>query len=48
MKKFIAAIGLTVAISARAAVPAGSLLDGVKPGPDGKIDVVTIFPHPDD
>ena len=25
-----------------------SLLDGVKPGPDGKIDVVTIFPHPDD
>ena len=25
-----------------------SLLDGIAPGPDGRIDVVTVFPHQDD
>ena len=39
---------LTLAFAARAELPVGSLLDGVKPGADGKIDVITIFPHQDD
>ena len=29
-------------------LPVGDLLEGVKPGPDGKIDVLTIFAHQDD
>ncbi len=29
-------------------LPAGSLLDGVTPGKDGRIDVITVFAHPDD
>ncbi len=53
MKKSLLVIGwFALAIIApfalAAAVPQGSLLDGVKPGPDGKIDLVTIFPHEDD
>ena len=39
---------LALAFAARAEVPVGSLLGGVRPGPDGKIDVITIFPHEDD
>jgi len=31
-----------------AGVPEASLLEGVKPGPDGRIDIVTMFPHQDD
>lgn len=34
--------------SVRAGIPTGDLLEGVKPGKDGKIDVLTVFPHPDD
>jgi LmbE family N-acetylglucosaminyl deacetylase len=34
--------------TAKAALPVGNLLDGVRPGPDGKIDVLTIFAHEDD
>ena len=34
--------------ASNAAVPDGSLLDGIKPGPDGKIDVLFVSPHPDD
>ncbi len=29
-------------------VPEGDLMEGVEPGPDGKIDVLTVFAHPDD
>jgi len=36
------------AFVAKAETPTGSLLDGLAPGPDGKIDVLTIFPHQDD
>lgn len=36
------------ALSGCSHVKTGSLLDGVKPGPDGKINVVTIMSHPDD
>jgi len=49
MKKiFIAFTILAWAALASAAAPTGSLLDGVKPGADGRIDVLTIFPHQDD
>jgi LmbE family N-acetylglucosaminyl deacetylase len=48
MKKVLALIILFAGLGAAAAVPTGSLLEGVKPGPDGKIDVVTMFPHQDD
>jgi len=34
--------------TAAAGVPEGDLLEGVKPGPDGMIDVLTVFAHPDD
>jgi LmbE family N-acetylglucosaminyl deacetylase len=43
---FLAA--LLVAFGARAGVPEGSLLDNVRPGPDGRIDVLTVFAHQDD
>jgi LmbE family N-acetylglucosaminyl deacetylase len=29
-------------------IPTGSLLEGIRPGADGKINVVTVFSHPDD
>ena len=52
MKKFrfaiIALLVLAFSLRAAAAIPAGSLLDGVHPGPDGRIDVITMFPHQDD
>jgi len=48
MRKFLAAIIFLVCAKAVAGVPEQSLLDGVEPGPDGKIDVVTMFPHQDD
>jgi LmbE family N-acetylglucosaminyl deacetylase len=53
MKKILPKIALFLcllfsAAVANAAVPNGSLLDGVKPGPDGKIDVLMVSPHPDD
>ncbi len=31
-----------------AGIPTGDLLQGIKPGPDGKIDVLVVFPHEDD
>jgi len=34
--------------SAAAEIPAGDLLEGVEPGPDGKIDILTVFSHQDD
>jgi LmbE family N-acetylglucosaminyl deacetylase len=37
-----------LAFVANAKVPEGDPLAGVRPGPDGKIDVITIFPHQDD
>lgn len=43
----IAAIVL-FAVPASARLPGGSLLDGVKPGGDGMIDVLTVFAHQDD
>ena len=48
MKKYLSfalmLLALAVGSQAAAAVPTGSLLDGVKPGADGKINVITIFP----
>lgn len=37
-----------LAAGAASAYQEGGLLDGIQPGPDGKIDVVAIFPHQDD
>ena len=52
MKKYfsltIVLLMLAIGIQAAAAIPTGSLLDGVHPGPDGKINVITMFPHQDD
>jgi LmbE family N-acetylglucosaminyl deacetylase len=31
-----------------AGIPEGALLEGLEPGPDGKIDVLTVFAHQDD
>lgn len=45
---FIVLIFLLATVSANGKTPTGSLLDGVAAGPDGKIDVLTIFPHQDD
>jgi len=47
------AMGIGVAVLLWAAVagarmPTGSLLEGVAPGPDGRIDVLTVFAHQDD
>ena len=36
------------ALPALGAVPEGDLLAGIVPGPDGKIDVLTVFSHQDD
>jgi len=48
-KVMIAAMLASLAGSAAlAAGPAGVLVEGVAPGPDGKIDVLTVFPHQDD
>jgi LmbE family N-acetylglucosaminyl deacetylase len=44
----LAALLLVFSLPAFAKLPEGDLLAGVKPGPDGKIDVLTIFAHQDD
>jgi len=36
------------AFSSQAKIPAGDLLAGVAPGPDGMIDVLNVMSHPDD
>jgi N-acetylglucosamine malate deacetylase 2 len=50
MKKilFLAAMLLLFAFKAGAAAMGTDLLQGIKPGADGKIDVMTILPHEDD
>ena len=48
-KAMMAGLALFLAASAATArVKPGDILAGVRPGADGKIDVVTIFPHQDD
>jgi len=49
-KKIIVCIFLVLgfSLSAAARVPEGDLLQGVTPGPDGKIDILTVFAHQDD
>jgi N-acetylglucosamine malate deacetylase 2 len=44
----LAAALIIAAAPAFASTPTGDLLTGVKPGPDGVIDVLTIFAHQDD
>jgi len=44
----IVMIAFLAPVMLRAGIPAGDLLAGVRAGEDGKIDVLTIFPHPDD
>jgi LmbE family N-acetylglucosaminyl deacetylase len=44
----VAVACLLIGFSAAARVPTGDVLAGITPGPDGKIDVLTIFPHQDD
>jgi LmbE family N-acetylglucosaminyl deacetylase len=44
----VAVIAVLSVLSGCSQVPTGSLLDGVRPGVDGKINVVTVFSHPDD
>ncbi len=39
---------LLLSFNALALVPEGDMLEGVKPGPDGKIDVLLVFAHQDD
>lgn len=39
---------LTIAAPAFANIPEGNLIDGIQPGQDGKIDVLTVFAHQDD
>ena len=50
MKKsiFIFAAIFLAAASASARTMPGDLLQGVQPGPDGKIDILTVFAHQDD
>jgi LmbE family N-acetylglucosaminyl deacetylase len=49
MKKALTiALLLLLGASAAAAYQKAGLLDGIAPGPDGRIDVVTVFPHQDD
>jgi len=48
-KRTLIFMGLCMTLSASAwAVPKGDLLEGVRPGPDGMIDVLTVFAHQDD
>jgi LmbE family N-acetylglucosaminyl deacetylase len=44
---FLFALLFSVSASA-AKVPEGEILDGVEPGPDGMIDILTVFAHQDD
>ena len=46
--KFLFLALMFFSLSAWGAVPAGDLLEGIQPGPDGKIDVLAVFPHQDD
>jgi len=39
---------ILISSSAMAREPVGDLLEGVNPGPDGMIDVLTVFSHQDD
>jgi len=50
MKKILLAItvSLIFGLSAVAGELGSDLLQGINPGPDGKIDVITILPHEDD
>ena len=49
MKKWLVTMAvLLIGVSARAGLPEVDLLEGVAPGPDGKIDVLTVFAHQDD
>lgn len=49
MKKlFVVFALLVIGGLAAAAYQQGGLLDGIKPGADGRIDVVAVFPHQDD
>jgi len=41
-------LALWFSLPAAARVPEGDLLAGVTPGPDGKIDILTVFAHQDD
>jgi len=41
-------VAVLVIARAASAVPTGDLLDGLEPGPDGMIDVLTVFAHQDD
>jgi len=50
MKKrlFIVLVLILFSFEAGAAVPEGDLLAEIKPGPDGRVDVLTVFAHQDD
>lgn len=52
MKKILSAVVLLILLAPLPAfslmVPEGDFLEGVEPGPDGMIDVLTVFAHPDD
>jgi hypothetical protein len=48
MRKKVFWILLLVAFSVSAKLPEGSLLDGVKPDANGRIDILTVFSHQDD
>jgi N-acetylglucosamine malate deacetylase 2 len=50
MKKVVIGVALICCLASPAwsSAPAGSLLDGIKPGADGKIDILTVFAHEDD
>ena len=48
MKYLVGVLILLTAFAASARIPETDLLAGVVPGPDGKIDVLTVFAHPDD
>ncbi len=49
MRKTLLAMGiLLAALTARAGMPEGSLLEGVTPGADGRIDILEVFAHQDD
>ncbi len=51
MKRIMTGFLLIMLVSSAASaakIPEGSLLQGLEAGPDGKIDVLTVFAHPDD